>query len=68
MLDATATAHLAEVCVIISLMGVGLAIGALAGWIAGLALGRMVFRTPIRTLRMAEIGNPLLALAATFAV
>lgn len=50
-----------------SLLG-KLAIGALAGWLAGLALGKVAFRSPIRNLRMADIGNPLLAVAATFAV
>jgi sodium/hydrogen antiporter len=45
-----------------------LVIGALVGWLAGLALGRMAFRSSIRTLRIAEVGNPLLSLAATFAV
>jgi sodium/hydrogen antiporter len=50
-----------------SLLG-KLAIGALVGWSAGLALGRMAFRSSIATLRMAEVGNPLLALAATFVV
>jgi sodium/hydrogen antiporter len=50
-----------------SLLG-KLAIGSLVGWLSGLVLGRMAFRSSIRTLRMAEIGNPLLALAATFAV
>ena len=43
-------------------------VGAVVGWFAGLALARMAFRSWIGTLRMAEIGNPLLALAATFAV
>ncbi len=50
-----------------SLLG-KLAIGVLAGWLAGSALGRMAFRSWIPNLRMAEIGNPLFALAATFAV
>jgi sodium/hydrogen antiporter len=50
-----------------SLLG-KMAVGALVGWFAGLALGRMAFRSSERTLSMAEIGNPLLALAGTFAV
>ncbi len=50
-----------------SLLG-KLAVGAVVGWFAGLGLGRMAFRGSIRTLRLAEIGNPLFALAATFAV
>jgi sodium/hydrogen antiporter len=50
-----------------SLLG-KLVIGAVVGWLAGQALGRMAFRSSIQTLRMADIGNPLLALAATFAV
>ena len=44
------------------------AVGAVVGWFAGLALGRMAFRSSVSTLRVAEVGNPLLALAATFAV
>ena len=43
-------------------------IGAVVGWAAGLAFGWMAFRTSVSALRVAEIGNPLLALAATFAV
>ena len=43
-------------------------VGALVGWFAGLALGRMAFRSTVSNLRLAEVGNPLLALAATFAV
>ena len=50
-----------------SLLG-KLAIGALAGWLAGLALGRMAFRDSRHRLSVADIGNPLLALASTFAV
>lgn len=43
-------------------------VGALVGWLTGLALGRMAFRSTFSTLRAAEFGNPLLALAATFSV
>lgn len=43
-------------------------VGALVGWFAGLALGRMAFYSRVTTLRLAEIGNPLLALAATLVV
>lgn len=43
-------------------------VGAVLGWVSGLALGRMAFRSSIGTLRLAEIGDPLLALAATFTV
>lgn len=43
-------------------------LGAAVGWLAGVALGRMAFRSSVPLLRVAEIGNPLLALAATFAV
>lgn len=43
-------------------------LGAAVGWFAGLALGRMAFWSRVPLLRLAEIGNPLLALAATFAV
>jgi sodium/hydrogen antiporter len=50
-----------------SLLG-KLVIGALAGWFAGLALGRLAFRSSDRTLSVADIGNPLLALAGTLAV
>lgn len=50
-----------------SLLG-KLVVGALAGWFAGLALGRMAFRGSERTLSVAEVGNPLLALAGTFVV
>ncbi|HUH08104.1 MAG TPA: cation:proton antiporter [Egibacteraceae bacterium] len=45
-----------------------IAVGALVGWFAGLALGQMAFRSSVSTLRLAEIGNPLLAVAATFTV
>ena len=43
-------------------------VGVLVGSLVGLALGRMAFRSSVSTLRVAEFGNPLLALAATFAV
>jgi NhaP-type Na+/H+ or K+/H+ antiporter len=43
-------------------------VGALVGWVVGMALGRMAFRSTVSNLRVAELGNPLLALAATFAV
>jgi sodium/hydrogen antiporter len=43
-------------------------VGALVGWFTGMALGRMAFQSAISSLRVAELGNPLLALAATFAV
>ena len=42
-------------------------VGAVVGWLAGLSFGWLAFRTSITDLRVAEIGNPLLALAATFA-
>ena len=44
------------------------AIGGVVGWVVGLTLGRMAFRSSVISLRVAEIGNPLLALAVTFAV
>jgi sodium/hydrogen antiporter len=44
------------------------AVGALVGWCTGVGLGRMAFRSTLSSLRVAELGNPLLALAATFAV
>lgn len=43
-------------------------LGAVLGWFAGLALGRMAFWSRVPLLRLAEIGNPLLALSATFAI
>lgn len=43
---------------------IALAVGAGAGW----ALGRMAFHSAVGSLRMAEIGNPLLGVAATFGV
>ena len=44
------------------------AVGAVLGWLCGWALARMAFRAQTRSLRLAETGEPLLALAATFAV
>ncbi|MBI4944428.1 MAG: cation:proton antiporter [Actinobacteria bacterium] len=41
------------------------AIGAVVGAVCGLALARVAFRAPRRSLRLAETGEPLLALAAT---
>ncbi len=43
-------------------------LGALIGWAAGWLLARMAFRARTESLRLAETGEPLLALAATFAV
>ena len=43
-------------------------LGALRGWAAGWLLARMAFRARTDSLRLAETGEPLLALAATFAV
>ncbi|MFA9444650.1 cation:proton antiporter [Egicoccus sp. AB-alg6-2] len=43
-------------------------VGAVVGWLAGAALGRMAFRATAGPLRIADGGNPLLAIAATFAV
>ena len=43
-------------------------VGAVVGAVAGAALGRMAFRSSFDSLRLAELGNPLLALAATFAI
>lgn len=44
------------------------ALGAALGWACGWLLARMAFRAPTRALRLAETGDPVLALAATFAV
>ncbi|MGN2639864.1 cation:proton antiporter [Nocardia takedensis] len=44
------------------------AIGALLGWLVGDLLGRAFFRFPIRHARLAERGEPIVALAAVFAV
>lgn len=43
-------------------------LGALLGWGCGWLLARMAFRARARSLRLAESGEPVLALAATFAV
>lgn len=43
-------------------------IGALLGWACGWLLGTMAFRSRLSDLRVADYGNPLLALAATFAI
>lgn len=43
-------------------------VGAVLGWVCGWLLARMAFRARARSLRLAETGEPLLALAATFAV
>jgi NhaP-type Na+/H+ or K+/H+ antiporter len=43
---------------------VGLLVGGLSGW----ALARLAFRAPVRSLRLAEAGEPLLAIAATLGV
>lgn len=44
------------------------AIGALLGWGCGWLLARMAFRSRVQPLRLAETGEPLLALAGTFLV
>lgn len=44
------------------------AIGVVLGWACGWLLARMAFRSRVRPLRLAETGEPLLALAATFLV
>jgi sodium/hydrogen antiporter len=43
-------------------------LGALLGWGCGWLLGQMAFRSRATHLRVADYGNPLFALAATFAV
>jgi NhaP-type Na+/H+ or K+/H+ antiporter len=43
---------------------IALAVGALSGW----ALARLAFRSPVRSLRLAEAGEPILAIAATLGV
>ncbi|MFC8045380.1 cation:proton antiporter [Nocardia sp. NPDC057353] len=43
-------------------------VGAAAGWIAGDLLGRGFFRFPIRNARLADRGEPIVALAAVLAV
>ncbi|UGT61708.1 cation:proton antiporter [Nocardia asteroides] len=44
------------------------ALGVAAGWIAGDLLGRGFFRFPIRDARLADRGEPIVALAAVLAV
>jgi NhaP-type Na+/H+ or K+/H+ antiporter len=43
---------------------IALVVGALSGW----ALARLAFRSPVRSLRLAEAGEPVLAIAATLGV
>ncbi|WP_122262652.1 cation:proton antiporter [Ornithinimicrobium cerasi] len=43
-------------------------IGCVVGWVAGRALGSLLFRVRLGGRRVAEIGTPLFALAVTFAV
>lgn len=43
---------------------IALVVGGLSGW----ALARLAFRSPVRSLRLAEAGQPLLAIAATLGV
>ncbi|HET8616010.1 MAG TPA: cation:proton antiporter [Actinomycetales bacterium] len=43
---------------------IALVVGALSGW----ALTRLAFRAPVRSLRLAEAGEPMLAIAATLGV
>jgi NhaP-type Na+/H+ or K+/H+ antiporter len=43
---------------------IALVVGGLSGW----ALARLAFRAPVRSLRLAEAGEPLLAIAATLGV
>ena len=43
-------------------------LGSVLGWVCGSLLARMIFRARTRALRLAEAGDPALALAATFAV
>lgn len=45
-----------------------IAIGVGVGWGAGWVLGRVAFRSRVEQLRLAEVGEPMLAIAATFAV
>lgn len=44
------------------------ALGVVLGWLAGKGLAWLSFRSRVQTLRLAEGGQPLLALAVTFAV
>lgn len=43
-------------------------VGCVVGWLVGLALGTLLFRARLGGRQVAEIGTPLFALAATFAV
>jgi NhaP-type Na+/H+ or K+/H+ antiporter len=43
---------------------IALVVGALSGW----TLARLAFRAPVRSLRLAEAGEPVLAIAATLGV
>lgn len=43
-------------------------VGLLVGWASGALLGRLLFRGTLRGRPVAEVGTPLVALAATFAV
>lgn len=43
---------------------IALVVGGLSGW----ALARLAFRAPVRSLRLAEAGEPVLAIAATLGV
>ncbi|MGD8201984.1 cation:proton antiporter [Ornithinimicrobium sp. W1679] len=43
-------------------------VGCLVGWLAGRLLGALLFRGRLRGQRVAEVGTPIFALAATFAV
>ncbi|MFK5635237.1 MULTISPECIES: cation:proton antiporter [unclassified Ornithinimicrobium] len=43
-------------------------VGCVVGWLTGRALGWLMFRGRLRGQRVAEVGTPLFALAATFAV
>ena len=45
-----------------------IAIGVLVGYAAGWLLGRMAFTAPVPQLRLADFGEPMLALAMTFGV
>lgn len=43
-------------------------LGCVVGWASGALLGRLLFRGRLRGRPLAEVGTPLMALAATFAV
>lgn len=43
-------------------------VGCLVGWLSGRLLGALLFRGRLRGRRVAEVGTPIFALAATFAV